>query len=165
LHHHLPPGQRGLSEYVSHSSSGGSRLPINAAVLDAMHQIPRTLHQWANVCRHMKGYCLLEMEGKRWAYLLSDAVIDLESFDEELHYSEYGVDYLTSVFEAHSRMFSLAGLAHLVHRLNAACPACGRRELVRHNGQEVVRCTRCGEKWSEPEYRRLTIVQARAHNA
>lgn len=159
LHGHLPPGQRGMSEFVSHSGSGGSRLPVNVAVLDTLLSIPRTLHEWANVCRHQRGYDVVSPDGMRWSRLLCAAVIDLESFDEELHYSESGVEYLVCLFNGFHRMLSLGGLAKLVHRMFAACPECGRRELVRRNGFADVICSRCGSKWSELQYRRLTIVQ------
>jgi ribosomal protein S27AE len=157
LHHHLAPGRRGLSEFVS-TGGGGSRLPVNATVLDLMYEAPRTLHRWANYCRHERGLELLDMRGKRWGYLLEDALADLHDYDEALYHSEFGVRYLVEIFDVHRRMFSLAGLARLVYRLNAACPACGRRELVRHDGQGRILCARCGQSWPQRTFRRLAQV-------
>jgi ribosomal protein L37AE/L43A len=160
LHLHLPPAQQGLQEYNNNSTRGGSRMPVNAAVLDALQAIPVAMMEWANLCRRTRGQEDLTTHNKRWQFLLDQAMRVLQAQDEDLHYSVYSVDYLISLFGSQSRMISLAGLAHLVHRLNATCPDCGRRELVRHNGRERVQCYRCGHSWSLPEYQRLVIVQS-----
>jgi hypothetical protein len=160
LHLHLPPAQRGLHEFVSYTGARGSHMPVNTAVLDTLHSLPLAMMEWANVCRSSHGQRDLPTVGKRWQFILTEAVSTLVALDEELHYSVWSVDYLNAVFDAQTRMISLAGLARLVHRLNAACPECGRRHLIRHNGADRVHCYHCGRSWSAPEYRQLTIVQA-----
>jgi hypothetical protein len=161
LHQHLHPAQRGLSEAISRQPAG-SRLPLNGAVLDAMQSVPTTLLGWANTCRRLRSQPELSSEGKRWGFLIQEALTTLDAIDGELHYGPYAVDYLAAVFSMHGRMISLAGLAQLVHRLHAACPECDRRELVRHNGEDRVRCAYCASIWSRPEYDRMVVVQARS---
>jgi len=158
LHNHLAPGASGLSESISRPAPG-PRPPVNDAVLNALQEVPASLLWWANTARILRGQPTRSAEGKRWGYVLQESVATLTAIDEELHYQAYAVDYLSLVFRVHSQMVQLAGRAKLIHRLHAPCPECGRRELIRHNGEDRVLCTRCGSKWSRPEYDRMVAIE------
>jgi len=46
----------------------------------------------------------------------------------------------------------------LVHHLPAPCPNCDTLGLIRHDGQDQVRCSFCGVSWQANEYDRLVLV-------
>jgi hypothetical protein len=48
----------------------------------------------------------------------------------------------------------------LVHHLPAPCPNCDTLGLIRHDGQDQVRCSFCGVSWQANEYDRLVHVLA-----
>lgn len=164
-HNVLPPGSRGLTESVS-PRTPGPRSPLTICALDALHSGAFEMAAWANECRRLRQLELVSTTGKRWGFILSQAIGTLWATDETLRYAEIGPDYLYSLFALERRLALVAGLDTLIHRLPAPCEHCKRRNvLIRHNGQEVVVCSYCGKRWSEPEYRRLVQVLVRRHSS
>jgi ribosomal protein L37AE/L43A len=75
-----------------------------------------------------------------------------------------GIDAACHLLELHQRAYRVAGRTKLVHRLTPACPWCDRKQLVRENGQDVVRCEGCKRKIPEKNYRwfvKITIAEER----
>lgn len=58
----------------------------------------------------------------------------------------------------HHHLQHAAGLARLIHLLDAPCPSCDLLTLIRNNGSDYVECTHCGLHWNETQYERLVLV-------
>jgi ribosomal protein S27E len=159
LHNVLPPGSKKASEDIAHAAPG-PRLPLNYLALDALRYVPLGLASWAAIVHKRKGLPVLP-DSTRWAHRLSRAMAVLTHSDAELRYSTLSGDYLNELAYMRRLMTRLTGLEPLVHMLQAPCPHCNRRNLVRHNGEDSVRCITCGQDWAGVEYDRLVAVLLR----
>jgi hypothetical protein len=149
----LPPGSAGPRLDI-HRPVAGPRPPVNVCVLDALREVPVALTGWANVCLQARGREELTTAGKRWGYLLSQALGVLAAEDDVLAYQDVGAHYLVALYGLKRRMTLLTGRDALVHVLSAPCPACHTKRLYRHDGTDTVLCGACGQSWSGGEYDR-----------
>jgi hypothetical protein len=75
-----------------------------------------------------------------------------------------GIDAACHLLELHHRAYRVVGRTKLVHRLTPACPWCDRPQLVRENGQDLVKCEGCKRRIPEMHYRwfvKVTIAEER----
>lgn len=74
----------------------------------------------------------------------------------------FAPDFRTEVMQARRILTYFSGHDRLQHRLQAACPTCGMRALVREDGADRVECRNrdCQRVWTESEYSNLAHVAA-----
>lgn len=71
-----------------------------------------------------------------------------------------GVDLALDLVVVVGRARARVGITRRRDRMPVPCPRCEHDTLGRWVGGDVVDCLHCHAIWSEPEYRRLTLVLA-----
>lgn len=103
--------------------------------------------------------------------LLALRDVDVLAWDDTGWYHQpEPVDGITGALDllrCHHVTRAALGRTRLTHHLPAPCPSidCGAMALVRHDGAEDVHCEHCHRRWSEQDYRRLTLILAADYRA
>lgn len=91
---------------------------------------------------------------------LSAAMTTLAAQYDRLAGTDTGAALVRWLLRQRSAAYRMLRWTTLVHRLPAPCPNCDLLDLVRHDGDDRVRCRSCGASWDEAAYERLVLVLA-----
>jgi hypothetical protein len=146
LHAQLPPGAKKLAEAISRPAPG-PKSPIQVCVLDTLRSAPHALMEWAILCIDKP----VPTEGKRWGYLMGQAVTLLAANDERWRHQPEALGYVSAIVYWHRKMAALLGLHETLLHLPIDCPECERRSVYWVKARQVVACSYsgCATQWPE----------------
>jgi hypothetical protein len=150
------PVRRALSEQVR-SSKPASRTPENVPAQDAMDALVAKATGWGIIALSHAGLGTLHPMGRESIRLVK-AVDALLVHDEGLCRLSIAEEYEADITHARQRALRALHAERLVHRLDAPCPECNCKALIRHDGQDRIKCAVCGTSWDERAYHLLVHI-------
>lgn len=149
----LAPTSDPLAERVA-STGPRSRAPVAEDVLNVLTGAQAEVTRWETTTRDFLG---LPHPAKRRAAVAFAAGCSWLAARLD-NAATAGPQHAHALNKLHNRARDVLGHSPLVHRLDAPCPSCDVRALIRHNGADHITCAVCGTRWTEAHYRLLVAA-------
>jgi len=136
-------------------SAPQSAPPFRTFVFDLAREIESTIQEWSHiaVAGRQGGQTRRWSFDHAWQYVRGNQTTLMSS-------PTYVEPFSRNMLTLERRSLVALRAEALVHHLPAPCPNCDTLGLIRHDGQDEVKCSFCGVSWQAYEYDRLVHVLA-----